>query len=188
MQLAASLGLRVVFRDDLPRRFLGFSSPGEDKLLVRPSGYWPRDAQTICHEIVECHLPERLPRWHEEFCQRAGAAMLLPREAFISSLFDARIDLPTMRRQWTHASYEVIGRRVEDLFPGARCYTWTDKGPCCGERPVDVELAAIHVACSMRRGRSVLESDGMLAAAWHLTRRAGDTAGFRAISLLMPAA
>lgn len=184
-RLAATLGREVVYRGDLPECFCGVSFPGDRWLLVRPSGYWPRDAQTIAHEICESYLPERLPESvHEAFCQRVGAALLLPRWPFVSSLFRCRWDVPALRRRWRHASHAVIARRISDLFPGVRCHAWEDGCASWDGEVTAAELQAVEDACERRRGRASATVDGVLALAWNLAR--GDAEEYRGISVALP--
>jgi hypothetical protein len=186
-ELARSLGYAVE-RDHLPNGDLAWSFPRWRKIVLSPSGYEPRDAVSIAHELIELELPRRLePRkFHEAFCQRGAAALILPRESFLRIAVAERWDLAALRRRFRRlASWELLATRAVDLVPGSAAAAWV-RGALKWRRAwqapggvTDAERRA--VARAMRpRGFGACRS----AVAWRIAERG---AGFRAISLALPA-
>jgi len=73
---------------------------------------------SIAHELAENELPESVPL-HEAFCERAGAALALPRLEFLATLAVNGYCIAATRRQWPWASYEAILWRAVELLDGA---------------------------------------------------------------------
>ena len=180
--VARALGFEVVYRSDLPAAWPGISFYGCPTLTVRKCGYAPREAASTAHELAEVHIAEKLPVWHEEFCQGFAAALILPAVPFMRSAFSCRFDLARLRRIWRWASWEMIGRRAAELSPDARFLAWLDEHPTRGEAPLDCERAAVAGACLPRAGRCMVAESGWVAQAWHLTAK-GEEA--RAVSLAL---
>lgn len=96
--------------------------------MISPSGYNARDEFTLAHELVELHCPaawRELPRERKEaMCDRGAAALLLPAAAFRVSIDQHGLDLPQLRRQWRHASWATIARRLVDVGAASTIASW----------------------------------------------------------------
>jgi len=168
----------------LPEPWAAICMPDRRKIVLSPSGYGPRDEQSIAHELIELHVGRLSECDHEAFCQRGGAALLLPRQQFMASALEAGFQVPALRRKWRFASWEVIARRISDLFEGITSAAWCNGQPRwrspCGD-PSEAELAAVRGAVS--RGRCEVKIRGVLTTAWRLVDKRVD---YRAISLSRP--
>lgn len=142
---------------------------GHSKLLVAPQDYRPRLEMSIAHELVEQELERHVPD-HERFCERAAAALALPRLEFLATLAWNGYCAPTTRRQWPWASYELILWRAVELLPaGAAAAKWLN-GELVERRSSRATLYACErKALRSRRALPVLE-DGVLARAWSVPR------------------
>lgn len=128
--------------------------------MVDPSGYLPRDEFTIAHEIAELHLPhdwrETLgPALWERACNRVASALLLPAGAFVTSVLELGLDLPALRRRWTHASWDTLARRLVDVGAARTAAAWDSLELAWrygGEAHPDEEHALAEVYAGRGRG------------------------------------
>lgn len=127
LELASVLGHPVDFVDALPGNARGGRDPETCEILIVRSPYHRRVALTIAHELIEHYVPSRLEeQWHEPFCQRGAAALLMPREAFAASAIACDLRLPALKAYWPGCSLEAILTRVADLFPNCTASSWCD--------------------------------------------------------------
>lgn len=184
--IAAALGFSVRLRE-LEPGLDGYHLEGSKRITVGVGrGYVPRHEATIAHELVEAHTPKTLQdREHERFCDRGGAALLLPSRQFLQSLFASGFDVAALRqREWPWASWEALVRRASDLLPGASSAAWVDarvKWRSPSGEPLQLELDAVQA--SKRHGRGLLASRAHVCAAWSLVPTG---ARFRAVSICLP--
>lgn len=157
---------------------------GSPKILVAPTGYKPQEEFSIAHELVESTIREKMPAWHEDYCDRAAAAILLPKVEFLVSMATNLLEVPAVRRAWPWASWEAIIWRTAELEPRVAGAKW-DRFQCIERRSYrkasDVstaELAAVREAWMHGRGSALV---GEVAAfAWWLKGRGQK---YRAVSL-----
>lgn len=181
--MAQRLGYRVV-RGALPAGLRGTSIRGEPLIVVRPECYRPREEFAVGHELLELHLPRCLldvleQEAKERVCNRGAAALLLPRQPFMSSLAAARWDLAELRRRLPWASWAAIATRIVDLVPGAAAATWVNGTREWWRFTEGVNLGDVagaeHEAAreAGRHGYSVVRVRGVRARAWRLVARQG---------------
>lgn len=167
----AACGLKVV--EVQLEAFEGFHIPGTRTLYLSPQPYEPRNQFTLFHELAEARRPPWIPaEWKEKWCDRAAAALLLPRTAFTTSLVACRWDLAALRRRWRHASYEAIASRIVDVMPGVSMSTWRDelRRYRRGEAGAELEQAE-YVALAQAyagRGMAIVRTPDAAAVAWRL--------------------
>jgi hypothetical protein len=122
--LARSLQISVE-EADLPEGVCGTCDPFVPSVMVAPNLRPPRRQYTICHELAELHVAERLDESiHERLCQNTAAALLMPRQSFLNSVREQGLDLLALRMRWVHCSYEAIASRVAELIPGVVASAW----------------------------------------------------------------
>lgn len=136
-----------------------------------------REQFVIGHELFEHRLARQWPEpLHDRLCQRASAALLLPRDVFFSAFWRYRMDLAALRRTNRHWSYNAIFRRILDLVPGSSMMKWRDGKPYFTDAHVDggsgvagtaLQRAAMRGAMA-GRGRVALETPRLTALAYRL--------------------
>jgi hypothetical protein len=166
--------------DRLNSRVRAISFRSESLILLRPSGYRPRDEFSIAHELLELYgpwSPEVPAATKELLCDRGAAALLLPSDEFLKSARAERFDLAVLRRRWPLASWGALSCRISDLVPGAVSSTWVN-GRRRGARSAHedpgvaaLEREAHHAA--LARGHQSVRRGSLRAAAWRLTTRNG---------------
>jgi len=115
-------------------------------------------------------LPRQIRRGQrrERLCQRGAAAFILPSVAFHQAFRRSRGDLALLRRWHRWASWEAIGRRVVDIFPGTGFTVWTDSTPRrigFGDELDPAEREAIHQVIASG-GRAAVPGRTGVAIAW----------------------
>jgi hypothetical protein len=181
--IAASLGFEVC-KKKLAEGFEGYHIEGSSRIVVG-GDYTARQEATIAHELAEAFV-ERAARGHEHeaFCDRVGAAIMLPREPYLDELFGSAFDLAKMRRKFQWASWEVIARRATDIIPAVTSGAWVDEVPKWRRPdgdPGSAEMAAVRDA--RRKGRGLVLAGGVVASAWSLMPKGAD---FRAVWIAVP--
>lgn len=165
----------MLFNQRIPHGDLARLHPITCAILIAPCAYEPRVQASVAHELAEFYQPTRLdPEWHEAFCDRVAAALLMPREAFIESARACGLSLHALCRAWPHASREAILTRVADLFPRTTASSWLGSDPKFrrahpGYRPTRelLDLEAFVASHAAHYRTDVEESaGGIVARAW----------------------
>ncbi|MFN7130696.1 MAG: hypothetical protein ACK4N5_01355 [Myxococcales bacterium] len=191
--MAERAGHQIVLLDKLPGSCRAISSPNDPLLMVLEHPYQPKIMHRIAHELVELEL-RATGTWTrhelEEGAQYGGAALILPPNEFLGTVYEENFDVAALRRRWPFASYELIVSRIADLLQHAAGASWTNRAlkfrhlrhdaamPPGGEL---LEQVALEKA--QRHGRADLRFGGVRAAAWLLNPRGQS----RAVSLCLAA-
>lgn len=182
-KLAARLGFEIC-RKKLADGFEGYHLEGSSRIVVG-GDYTARQEATIAHEIAEAFVERKSrDREHEAFCDRVGAAIMLPRETYLEALFSSGFDLAKIRRRFPWASWEVIARRATDLIPPVASGAWVDEIPKWRRPdgdPGSAEMAAVQDA--RKKGRGLVLAGGIVASAWSLMPKGAE---FRAVWIAVP--
>lgn len=173
--LLERLGVRVVTASSgCPVE--GLAVRHEQTVVVRASGYAPRDEFTLAHELLELHLPRELlelPRARKEALVDYGAAaLLLPRAAFAADAHASGLDVPALRRRWRGASWAVVARRLVDVGAAGSAASWQGRQVAWRHGRPEHPSERVAVAQALRRGRAQLGP----AMAWRIRGRAGESA------------
>lgn len=173
-ELARALGHQVVTVARLPGGAIGGIDPFT--CAIRIVDLVPTRASfTIAHELAEHYTPARIdPMWHEEFCDRTAAALMMPAKAFIDSGVACGWNFGVLRVWWPSCSWNALVRRVADLVPGSAATAWhrqqlrfrqTNPGV---ELPEHADELEEFVACEALHGsgRSELQLGGVEIHAW----------------------
>ncbi len=129
-QVAERLGHTIHERETaLPVRGLATRNALGGHIVLVASGYAARDEFTVAHELMELHIPSEwrtqlTEDFKERLCDRGAAALLLPASAFRKSVKLLEGELPALRRQWRHASWDVIARRLVDVGMVSTAAAW----------------------------------------------------------------
>lgn len=186
--VAAALRRPCRIDSDAPPTVSGYGAAGRSTFVVRPSGYDAHDEFTIAHELVEQYVPRKLPtELHESFCDRAAAALMLPRDYFTLATWRARFDLATLRQRHWWASWTALAWRLVEVFPGLAAGLWVD-GALIERRVQGVRCdagAAENAAAreAARRGLGLIGGDGWLARGWYVT---GKRKPYAVITIAVP--
>lgn len=151
----------------------GCSVTGDPVVRIAKESYAPRRELTIAHELLELALPRHFRRGplRERLCQRGAAALMLPSIAFERAIFLAEWDLAKLRRWHSWVSWEALGRRAADLFPGVTLTTWTEKGYRRSDSTEVHDGEAEAAKEAYRVGWARLEHGGMVVRAWSLPKQ-----------------
>lgn len=176
-ELAAALGHRIVFRR-LPPTVLGLSDPANPSVvIVNRTGYAPRDAYTVAHELAEIYVGRSAPgREHERACDRLAAALLLPRAMFEVEARRHRFNLHVLRTVFPLASYEALGNRLVSVFRGLSAAFWEEERflycrPAISQRPPPLEAAASLLRRALAKGHACELAETSIIHAWRATTR-----------------
>jgi hypothetical protein len=201
-KIRAQAGIIGRIPPDVIAKRLGFSlksKPLEDglyayllpnrKRIVLSENHPEKRDFSIAHELAESSLKTKLPPdFHEAYCDRVAAAILLPRSEFMRSFFLCSGEIPRMRwTDWPWASWETLAMRVSDLLPGVFAAAWADekvkwRSHHTRDQVTDAEKAAAKAARG-RFSRGLVAISGRLAIAWRVPGRG---ILFRAVSLCLP--
>lgn len=143
----------------------------------------------MAHELAEHYTPRRVePEWHEAFCDRIAAALMMPRKQFIMSARCCNLRLPPLRGLWPNCSREAIISRISNLFPNTVASSWRGnqfkfRRTSDGYQPPEMatELEAFCAAEAAYHGRESWVREGNIGV------RAWPAAGGRALALCVAA-
>lgn len=145
-EIAEALGVYVHVTETLPEQVRGFCMPGTDLVVVRPDPSVGRFNQAIAHELAHLVIGDEAGENLEPACQRCGAALLLPREAFLRDVWALKWDLVALFHRWRYCSMESVASRISDLQPGSVATAWRNVEPKWRRGAVDdQELAELEL-------------------------------------------
>lgn len=171
-EVAETLGFRIQEEPGLvPLRIRGSSWPGSGVVLLSPALAERQRGFVTLHEMGHCYLHDRVaPEVLEEACDRFAAALLLPAPSFRHSVGKLGADLVALRKRWPWASWDALGRRLAELYPGVAAgklesghWAWRVGGP--GGEAAMRQAAALALGTRLGVG---LAEDGS-AVAWRVT-------------------
>ena len=145
--------------------------PGHQVVDIAERCYDAADEFAVAHEIVELHIP-KLGALHEDFVDRAAAALLMPRTEFLASVAQCLFDVAAVRRQWHWASFTAIIWRIAELCPNVAAARW-HKGELLERRcnRMSLDVTAAEKSAVAATGKGMCFEQGVLALAWHLSGR-----------------
>ena len=184
--LAQRLGFPV-FEPRISARVRGFCAHEPPALFVVPSGSNRRDEFTLGHGIMQLRLPPALLRSLDEegrrrVCDFGSSCLLLPREAFLSSVRELRWDLRALLARWPNASFDALARRLVQLNEGVAVARqlgtgWLRRGSLGREIHTTPAVNDAMEALVLGASEVTVEREGVLARAWRLGPDHGDAIG-----------